>query len=397
MTTVPLTSPDRPPAVLRQTLALLHDAYRELNSKRMFWISLILSGVAMGAFGVIAVTKYGLTFAGYDWESSFIPPKSQYKFLFSSMMIDWWLTWAVLVLAIISTAGIFPDFLSGGSIDLFISKPIGRLRLFITKYFTGMLFAFLQVSIFSVVAFFVMGMRGKMWEPRLFLAIPIVLCLFSYLYAISVLLGVITRSTIATLLLTVLLWAIIGGMHFSEVRLQALRNIYARRIETIDQDLAAMDAAPPTTRASQNAASSSMVKSMQDMLGIHSPTSVRSPERENLVAHRQTAVSGEHFFTTWHRVAYPIHVILPKTSETSDLLDHAIMSSDEYLEILSGRREEIQERFRRQVREQDMFLINDEIDTIRRSRSTVGILASSLAFEACILGIAAWMFCRRDF
>ena len=90
-----------------------------------------------------------------------------------------------------------------------------------------MLFAFLQVSIFSVVAFFVMGTRGKMWEPRLFLAIPIVLCLFSYLYAISVLLGVITRSTIATLLLTVLLWAIIGGMHFSEVRLQALRNIYA--------------------------------------------------------------------------------------------------------------------------------------------------------------------------
>ena len=185
MTTVPLTSPDRPPAVLRQTLALLHDAYRELNSKRMFWISLILSGVAMGAFGVIAVTKYGLTFAGYDWESSFIPPKSQYKFLFSSMMIDWWLTWAVLILAIISTAGIFPDFLSGGSIDLFISKPIGRLRLFLTKYFTGMLFAFLQVSIFSVVAFFVMGTRGKMWEPRLFLAIPIMLCLFSYLYTIA--------------------------------------------------------------------------------------------------------------------------------------------------------------------------------------------------------------------
>ena len=110
MTTVPLTSPDRPPAVLRQTLALLHDAYRELNSKRMFWISLILSGVAMGAFGVIAVTKYGLTFAGYDWESSFIPPKSQYKFLFSSMMIDWWLTWAVLILAIISTAGFFRIF-----------------------------------------------------------------------------------------------------------------------------------------------------------------------------------------------------------------------------------------------------------------------------------------------
>ena len=114
-------------AVLRQTLAILHDAYRELNAKKMFWIVLLLSGLAMGAFAVISVTPEGLKLAGYDWDTGFVAPKSLYKYVFNQVIVEYWLTWAATILAIVSTAGIFPDFISGGSIDLFISKPISRL------------------------------------------------------------------------------------------------------------------------------------------------------------------------------------------------------------------------------------------------------------------------------
>ena len=58
------------------------------------------------------------------------------------------------------------------------------------------------------------------------------------------------------------------------------------------------------------------------------------------------------------------------------------MTSDEFLEFCPADARRCSESFRRQVREEDMFDIPDEIDTIRRSRSTVSILASSLAFEA---------------
>jgi ABC-type transport system involved in multi-copper enzyme maturation permease subunit len=380
--------------MVRQTLAILHDAYRELNARKMFWIALLLSGLAMGAFAIIGVTPHGLAFGTWEWETPYIPPASQYKFLFNTLMVDWWLTWAVLILALVSTAGIFPDFLSGGSVDLFISKPISRLRLFLTKYFAGMLYAFLQVTIFAIVAFIVFGTRGHMWEPRLFLAVPIVLCLFSYLYAISVLLGVLTRSTVATLLLTVLIWGIIGGMHFGEIRLAALKNIYTRRIETIDKDISNLDKAPTT--ATTNAQSRSALKSMAGVLGVHL-TSALSPERDRLMRRREEATKGLGFFTVVHRIAYPLHLVLPKTSETSDLLNRSILSTDEFLELLEGRRDEMAQRFRRQVREQDMFYVNDEIAIIRQGRSAGMTLASSLAFEVVIVGLAAWIFCRRDF
>src|SRR5205814_3639124 len=158
----------------------------------------------------MSVSPTGLTFASHDWQSPYIPAESQYKYFFNYIIVDGWLTWGMLILAMVSTAGIFPDFLSGGAIDLFISKPISRLRLFLTKYLCGMLFVLLQVTIFAIVAFIVVGVRGTMWEPRLFLAIPIVLCMFSYLYAISILFGVLTRSTVAALLMTILTWALIG-------------------------------------------------------------------------------------------------------------------------------------------------------------------------------------------
>jgi len=59
-------------------------------------------------------------------------------------------------------------------------------------------------SHFRVTA--VLGIRGGVWEPGLFISIPIVVIFFSYLFAICVLLGLITKSTIASLLLTLLIW-----------------------------------------------------------------------------------------------------------------------------------------------------------------------------------------------
>ena len=45
------------------------------------------------------------------------------------------------------------------------------------------------------------------WRPSLFLASPYVALLFSYVYAVCVLLGIWTRSTIAALMLAILFYA----------------------------------------------------------------------------------------------------------------------------------------------------------------------------------------------
>ena len=74
-------------------------------------------------------------------------------------------------------ASIFPDFVDRGSIDLMLSKPIGRTRLFFTKFLTGLLFAGLQVTVFTLASFLVIGLRGGDWEPWIFIAVPLVLVL----------------------------------------------------------------------------------------------------------------------------------------------------------------------------------------------------------------------------
>ncbi|MEO1130879.1 MAG: ABC transporter permease, partial [Planctomycetota bacterium] len=197
--------------IVRQTTALFIDAYRELNAKKLFWITMILSLLVVVVFAMTGVNDTGVSFLiwtipGTDAFAAMIDPAMWYKFLFIAFGIGTWLTWVATILALISTAGIFPDLLSSGSIDLVLSKPISRLRLFLTKYLTGLLFAALQVFVFSGASFLVIGIRGGDWEPRILLAVPIVVTFFSYLFGICVLIGVITRSTIASLLLTLLVW-----------------------------------------------------------------------------------------------------------------------------------------------------------------------------------------------
>ena len=104
--------------------------------------------------------------------------------------------------------GMFGKYLSNqsGSIELMLAKPISRLRLFLTKYLAGLLFTALQVAVFTTACFLVFGIRGNAWEPAIFWTIPLVVLFYSYLFAVCVLFGILTKSTITSILLTMLFW-----------------------------------------------------------------------------------------------------------------------------------------------------------------------------------------------
>src|SRR5262249_7835734 len=148
--------------------------------------------------------------------------------------VGFWFTWLASLLALISTAGIFPDFLASGSIDLFLAKPLSRLRLFFTKYMAGLLFVLLQVTLFTILCFFILGFRAGVWEPGLFLAIPLILLFFSYLFCICVLLGTLTRSTIAALMITLLVWFGIWAVDRVDVTIQSQRAMASVQQAEVD-------------------------------------------------------------------------------------------------------------------------------------------------------------------
>jgi ABC-type transport system involved in multi-copper enzyme maturation permease subunit len=377
-----------------QTLAIFHDAYRELNARKMFWVALGLSLLAIAAFALIGVTPTGLKFFSYEQSTELIPPRTLYKSLFNDLMIGTWLTWAAIILAVISTASIFPDFLTGGSIDLFLAKPISRARLFITKYIAGMAFVFLQVAIFAVVAFFVVGIRGHMWEPRLFWMIPIVLCFFSYLFSVSVFFGVMMRSTLAALLFTILFWLLVYAVHSSEVWLQATINITQQDIADINDQLAAKSNPAPTASPATHS-SGSIVSELETAAKFAGLPRVLPPEQQKLLDERNLDESNLRSIQFWHHLIFPVQVIVPKTTETISLLNDMLLSRDEFENMMDVRRENAMNNGR--TRHAHHLDLADEMDQITRARSMWWVIASSLCFEGVVILFAGWLFCRRDY
>jgi ABC-type transport system involved in multi-copper enzyme maturation permease subunit len=107
-----------------------------------------------------------------------------------------------LILSVVITAFFIPNMLRKGSIDLLISKPIGRVQLLVYKYIGGLTFIFLLSSFTIGGVWVVMALRSGLWDPRFLLVIPVLTFTFAILYAVSTVVAVYTRSAIAAILVT---------------------------------------------------------------------------------------------------------------------------------------------------------------------------------------------------
>ena len=386
-----------------QTLALLLDAYRELNSKKMFWIVLVLSLLIVVAMACIGIDERGISILVWHidapvFNTKVISAATFYKnIIFLPVGMTIWLTWAATILALISTASIIPDFVSGGAVELTLSKPIGRLRLFLTKYATGLLFVTLQVAVFALGSFLVIGIRGRSWEPAIFLSVPLVLAFFSYLYSISALIGLVTRSTIAAILLTGLIWGMVFLVHFGESGvLLPLTVTQRQRIESVQKDLEKKDANIQKLTEKLAKAKEDPNGDAQREQGILDGAQLL---RANKARRLEELEHDLRLMETVHSWFYGVKTVLPKTSETMGILEHRLvkMSDLEGLQKAEQSRRGNVDLGDSDDTHIDPRRIGEDVDRELRSRSIGWILASSFAFEALVLGIAAWIFCRRDF
>lgn len=397
---------------MTQTLALLLDAYRELNARKMFWITLILSGLCVVAFALFGVNEKGFTFLGMTLTAP--GARFWYKWVFSVFVIGVWAKWAALILALISTASIFPELIASGSIDLYLSKPISRLRLFLTKYLGGLLFVVLQMSVFAVGCYLVFGLRGHEWRPSLFLMIPLVVLLYSYLFCVCVLVGVMSRSTIAAILLTVLFWFICFGINSAESGLYAFRamqttqaRVYEREVQRADREL-------------------EQLKGKPSFLGFRE-SRVRSRRVESQRKAEQARKNAKKL-DTFYKFAFAVATVVPKTGETVNLLDRKLFN-DSDLAVMRERQGgggggafeepvddpaesttvapttnpseaavQAEENARdREIRREVAQEATETAARAERERSVPWIIGTSLGFELIILAWGAWIFCRRDY
>ena len=369
---------------MRQTLALFVDAYRQLNDRKMFWVTLLLSAFVLSVLFAVGISENPDATSPFDsrhlklmfWDTPFpVPPEMQLDTLlkgtFLTIGLGLWLTWAAAILALISTASIIPDFLSAGSIDLILSKPIGRLRAYLTKYAGGLLFVAIQVTVFSAAAFLIIGFRTGAWEFGLFIAVPLVVAFFSYLFSVCALVGTITRSAITSLLVTILFWLLLFAANSADEILAMPRvanEIYVQKLEERVDKL----------RTSEAESASSRLILVESEL--------------------EEAVASRDLWRRWHGLVVSMKTSLPKTSETIGLMERWLIEIADLPETGDGPDARLPfitpKMWTAGVRSD---LVIRRVQEVYRDRSALWVLGTSFIFEGVVLGLACIIFVRRDY
>ncbi|MGB0991382.1 MAG: hypothetical protein ACPG32_02825 [Akkermansiaceae bacterium] len=319
----------------------------------LFWIVLGISALVAGIFASIGFDEqgYSLLFGLWNIESSLVNTKSGfaemfYLVVFTNIVVTWWLAYLAIALALVSCNSIFPQFLSAGSVDVAVSKPIGRVKLFLTKYMGSLLFVFLQVGLFCLIVFLAMGVRLGSWNWSIFWAVPILVFVFSMIYCVGVLVAVLTRSSMLSLLSMLLLWGAALLVQWSE---NALYNMsYAAEESGVKMDV----------------------------------------NTGELVSNEGVDYEG---WKKAHRVSKAIAWPLPKTREVTLMIKQKIKtgSKDESLagvSLLAFASEDLMESQQA-----------GGAQKVANRHSSFYILGSSALFELVVLGFACWRFSRKDY
>ncbi len=111
-----------------------------------------------------------------------------------------------MVVAISACAGFVPSMLHKGTLDLALARPISRPVLLLGKYVGGLWFVAGLATVAIGGCWLALALGPGYANPWILLGIPAVLASFAVLYSVTVLVGVVTRSTAVATLASLALW-----------------------------------------------------------------------------------------------------------------------------------------------------------------------------------------------
>ncbi len=199
-----------------QLWALLVDSFRDAKDRKVFWLMIMASVVIAASMACIGFTEEGIdimfgtfTIETMDWSVDNDELPARLGAVMVKVIADNYLGWLGIIVCLVATASAFPSLMESGNIDIVASKPISRHALFLGRYLGTMVFILVQAAIFVGLTFVVMGVRWGYWSWGYLWLIPLMVLLFSYLFAFCALFGVVTRRAITSLMLTMVVWCFI--------------------------------------------------------------------------------------------------------------------------------------------------------------------------------------------
>jgi ABC-type transport system involved in multi-copper enzyme maturation permease subunit len=127
-----------------------------------------------------------------------------------------------------------PNMLRKGTVDLLLVKPISRPALIVYKYLGGLSFVFFNAAVLVFTSWVVLGLIMRVWSVYYLASILVLTAYFAVLYSFSVFIGVLTRSQLACILVTMTFWLLIFAVnafyniaHNPQSQLQLSDNVVA--------------------------------------------------------------------------------------------------------------------------------------------------------------------------
>ena len=180
-------------------LTLILGTGRELSAKATLYVlagisTLILLGAAASLSS--STTSEGSTLLVFGNPAG--PPSP--PDVFASMVYSMEAAFAsglfagVVLFGMFATAGVIPDALEKGTVDLYLSKPIARWELLTGKYLGSVTAILANIIYFIGILWLIIGLRVGVWNGNLLIAGALMTFAFACLYAIVALFGVLTRN-----------------------------------------------------------------------------------------------------------------------------------------------------------------------------------------------------------
>ena len=381
-------------------IAMLIDTWRELTSRFLFWIVLAIS-----AFIVLLLTSVGFDETGISlwWglshsEHELLRRGTRnldvvYRAFFSDVLVGFWLTYAATFLGLISTASVFPDFLSGGGVDMLLAKPRRRPSIFIAKFVASLLFAAVPVTLVCLGVLLSMRTALGVWEFEILYALPYVLLFYSSLFAVCVLVGTVTRSALASLLLTVVIW----GLFLAAGAVESTAGFAYDQIQEDIERVQNGDDEKKSKRRRRRPPRAAQVEMEENKFDSDEASPAdsafnRAARLESLEEFAANAALTE-------RIASAIRWPLPKGVEIIDLMRERITPEDDpnffiaFGMTMSGQPIELAETVGSLADQ-----VTDNILSARKvRRSNRYVIGTTVLFQAITLGLAIGWFTRRDY
>lgn len=340
--------------IMREIRTILWDSLKLLRARKLFWIVMGISLFVGWLYASIGFDSKGLTifFGLFQIENEVLVQDSEfskifYLLLFTNFISPHWLGFIAVLLALVTSCSVYPELMREGSIETVVSKPVSRWKVFFAKYLGMLGFMALPLALFCLIVFLAMGLRVGVWKPDVFWAVPLLTFVFSILYSFAVLVGVWTRSTLFALLASMLLWGVCFLVHITE--------------------------------------------SFSYAAGIRNPQAGITMDEGMTPRETGESVEPSEGFLTYYNNLRRATWILPKPRKSTLMLKEILVFDDELGELagvsLTG--------LALGMPEEGIYRKAQADEAQRMGKAE--ILVPSALFQVISLGLAGWIFVRRDF